>query len=156
MTSKTAKKADIFPLKKKRYCIDHCSLQGSSLHLKFFEPTKESNLIKVAYNQSQSDDRLYKQPAPLTDQVSMLTVLVAGTNNTQVDMSFLIMVRPRSYHSHGLGGLVKDPRQYSSEWSTIGSRALSFSDPYFHFTCLSVRHSVIRSVILSVCPQLRS
>ena len=42
----------------------------------------------------------------------------------------------------------------------IGSRALSFSDPYFHFTCLSVRHSVIRSVfrsvILSVCQQLRS
>ena len=34
----------------------------------------------------------------------------------------------------------------------IGSRALSFSDPYIHFACLSVRHSVI----LSVCPQLRS
>ena len=32
----------------------------------------------------------------------------------------------------------------------VGSRALSFSDPYFHFTCLSVRHSVIRSVVLSV------
>ena len=30
----------------------------------------------------------------------------------------------------------------------IGSRALSFSDPYIHFACLSVRHSV--------CPQLRS
>ena len=38
----------------------------------------------------------------------------------------------------------------------VGSRALSFSDPYFHFACLSVRHSVIRSVIRSVCPQLRS
>jgi len=25
----------------------------------------------------------------------------------------------------------------------IGSRALSFSDPYIHFACLSVRHSVI-------------
>jgi len=30
----------------------------------------------------------------------------------------------------------------------FGSRALSFSDPYIHFACLSVRHSV--------CPQLRS
>ena len=29
---------------------------------------------------------------------------------------------------------------------TVGSRALSFSDPYFHFTCLSVRHSVVLSV----------
>ena len=38
----------------------------------------------------------------------------------------------------------------------IGSRALSFSDPYFHFTCLSVRHSVILSFCRSVCPQLRS
>jgi len=28
----------------------------------------------------------------------------------------------------------------------IGSRALSFSDPYIHFACLSVRHSVILSV----------
>ena len=34
----------------------------------------------------------------------------------------------------------------------IGSRALSFSDPYIHFACLSV----LRSVIRSVCPQLRS
>jgi len=38
----------------------------------------------------------------------------------------------------------------------IGSRALSFSDPYFHFACLSVRHSVILSFCRSVCPQLRS
>jgi len=61
----------------------------------------------------------------------------------------------------------------------IGSRALSFSDPYIHFACLSVLPSVILSVILlvrersalatlmftlrvclsfrhSVCPQLRS
>ena len=38
----------------------------------------------------------------------------------------------------------------------IGSRALSFSDPYIRFACLSVRHSVIRSVIRSVCEQLRS
>ena len=33
---------------------------------------------------------------------------------------------------------------------SVGSRALSFSDPYFHFTCLSVRHSVILSFCLSV------
>jgi len=32
----------------------------------------------------------------------------------------------------------------------IGSRALSFSDPYFHFACLSVRHSFCHSVVLSV------
>ena len=36
----------------------------------------------------------------------------------------------------------------------IGSRALSFSDPYFHFTCPSVRHSVIRSVCLSATSEL--
>ena len=35
-----------------------------------------------------------------------------------------------------------------SDRPIIGSRALSFSDPYIHFACLSVRHSV--------CPQLRS
>jgi len=35
---------------------------------------------------------------------------------------------------------------------SVGSRALSFSDPYFHFTCRSVRHSFCHSV----CPQLRS
>ena len=29
---------------------------------------------------------------------------------------------------------------------SVGSRALSFSDPYIHFACLSVRHSVILSV----------
>ena len=38
----------------------------------------------------------------------------------------------------------------------IGSRALSFSDPYIHFACLSVRHSVIRSVILSFCLSVRN
>ena len=27
----------------------------------------------------------------------------------------------------------------------VGSRALSFSDPYFHFMCLSVCHSVVLS-----------
>ena len=32
----------------------------------------------------------------------------------------------------------------------IGSQALSFSDPYFHFACLSVRHSFCHSVIPSV------
>jgi len=31
-------------------------------------------------------------------------------------------------------------------WLGTGSRALSFSDPYIHFACLSVRHSVILSV----------
>ena len=36
----------------------------------------------------------------------------------------------------------------------IGSRALSFSDPYFHFTCLSVRHSVILSFCLSANSEL--
>ena len=34
---------------------------------------------------------------------------------------------------------------YSSSIVTIGSRALSFSDPYIHFACLSVRHSVCLS-----------
>ena len=38
--------------------------------------------------------------------------------------------------------------------SDIGSRALSFSDPYFHFTCLSVRHSVILSFCLSATLEL--
>ena len=33
---------------------------------------------------------------------------------------------------------------------TVGSRALSFSDPYFHFACLSVLLSFCHSVVLSV------
>jgi len=33
---------------------------------------------------------------------------------------------------------------------TIGSRALSFSDPYFQFTCRSVLLSFCHSVVLSV------
>ena len=37
-----------------------------------------------------------------------------------------------------------------NHFDSLGSRALSFSDPYIHFACLSVRHSVILSVILSV------
>jgi len=31
----------------------------------------------------------------------------------------------------------------------IGSRALSFSDPYIHFTCLPVVHSFVHSFVLS-------
>ena len=46
----------------------------------------------------------------------------------------------------------QDFSRRATRFTTIGSRALSFSDPYFHFTCLSVCPSVIRSV----CPQLRS
>jgi len=46
---------------------------------------------------------------------------------------------------------------FTDFWTCIiGSRALSFSDPYFHFTCMSVRHSVIRSVILSFCLSVRN
>jgi len=37
---------------------------------------------------------------------------------------------------------------------TVGSRALSFSDPYIHFACLSVRHSVILSFCLSATSEL--
>ena len=36
----------------------------------------------------------------------------------------------------------------------IGSRALSFSDPYFHFTCLSVLLSFCHSVCLSATSEL--
>jgi len=38
--------------------------------------------------------------------------------------------------------------------SIIGSRALSFSDPYFHFTCLSVLLSFCHSVCLSATSEL--
>jgi len=38
----------------------------------------------------------------------------------------------------------------------IASRALSFSDPYNHFTYLSVLLSLCHSFYHSVCPQLRS
>jgi len=37
---------------------------------------------------------------------------------------------------------------------SVGSRALSFSDPYFHFTCLSVRHSVVLSFCWFASAQL--
>jgi len=36
----------------------------------------------------------------------------------------------------------------------IGSRALTFSDPYFRFTCLSVLRSVILSFCLSATSEL--
>jgi len=52
--------------------------------------------------------------------------------------------------------LCHDDNSINTVLGIIGSRALSFSDPYFHFECLSVRHSFCHSVILSVCPQLRS
>ena len=42
--------------------------------------------------------------------------------------------------------LVMTPMPCRVVGGIIGSRALSFSDPYFHFTCLSVRHSVVLSV----------
>jgi len=34
--------------------------------------------------------------------------------------------------------------------NVIGSRALSFSDPYIHFACLSVLPSFVLSFVLSV------
>ena len=37
---------------------------------------------------------------------------------------------------------------------SFGSRAHSFSDPYFHFTCLSVLLSFCLSVILSATSEL--
>ena len=37
---------------------------------------------------------------------------------------------------------------------SIGSRALSFSDPYFHFTCLSVLLSFCHSFCLSAASEL--
>ena len=43
--------------------------------------------------------------------------------------------------------------QYSPVWC-IGSRALSFSDPYFQFTCLSVLLCVILSFCLSATSEL--
>ena len=38
----------------------------------------------------------------------------------------------------------------------IGSRALSFSDHYFHFSCLSVRMSVCQDVCQDVCPSCQN
>ena len=81
--------------------------------------------------------------------------------------------------SNERGELWHSSKHDDSTIKIIGSRALSFSDPYFHFTCLSVRHSVvllvrersalatliftsrvclsvIRSVILSFCLSVRN
>ena len=44
--------------------------------------------------------------------------------------------------------------KYADDTYVIGSRALSFSGPYFHFACLSVRHSVILSFCLSATSEL--
>ena len=47
--------------------------------------------------------------------------------------------------------VVSELEVYLNDMRCIGSRALSFSDPYIHFACLSVLPSVILSVILSFC-----
>ena len=60
---------------------------------------------------------------------------------------FLFLVDIKKLLTHSISPIAVD---------LIGSRALSFSDPYIHFACLSVRHSFCHSFCHSVCPQLRS
>jgi len=57
---------------------------------------------------------------------------------------------PFSFHARH----VLPTSKFQHSYSCIGSRALSFSDPYFHFTCLSVRHSVVLSFCLSATSEL--